>query len=180
MQHAPIGVCSLCLRTRELRESHFLPKALYRLILARENRSPHPVRLTSEGREQTAFQATHRLLCAECEIRFDQNGENWVMRHCYRGQGVFRLRAILAATDTLEANADFQLYSASSAPAVNVEQLAYFCTSVFWRAAVRGWYVENRKYRGNQFGRKVSGANQTLFELNPATVTGCIFQGSIS
>jgi hypothetical protein len=137
-----------------LRESHFLPKALYRLILARGNRNPHPVRLTLEGREQTAFQATHRLLCAECETRFDQNGENWVMRHCYRGRGVFRLRAILVATDTLEANANFQLYSASSAPAVNVEQLAYFCTSVFWRAAVRDWYVENRKYEAISLGEK--------------------------
>ncbi len=74
------------------------------------------------------------------------------MRHCYRGRNVFRLRTILSATDTLEANANFQLYSASSAPTVSVEQLAYFCTSVFWRAAVRDWYIEDRKYEAIRLG----------------------------
>jgi hypothetical protein len=154
MKPAPSGTCSLCLKTRELRESHFLPKALYRLILARGNRNPHPVRLTSKGREQTAFQATHHLLCADCETRFDQNGENWVMKHCYRGRGVFRLRSILEATAALEASANFQVYSASSAPTVNVEQLAYFCTSVLWRAAVRDWCIENRKYEAISLGER--------------------------
>ncbi len=154
MKPAPTGVCSLCLKTRELRESHFLPKALYRLLLARGNGNPHPVRLTSEGRERTAFQATHRLLCADCETRFDQNGENWVMRHCYRGRGVFRLRAILEATGAPEASAHFQFYSASSAPTINVERLAYFCTSVFWRAAVRDWCIENRKYEAIRLGER--------------------------
>jgi hypothetical protein len=154
MESQTTGICSLCLEARELRESHFLPKALYRLILARGTRSPHPIRISAGGREQSSFQATHRLLCAACETLFDRNGENWVMRHCYRGRGIFRLRTILEAVAPLEASADCRIYSASATPSISIDQIAYFCTSVFWRAAVRDWYVDNRKYEAISLGVK--------------------------
>jgi hypothetical protein len=92
----PIGVCALCLRTAELCDSHLVPKSLYRVARAADHRAhPDPVLLTSTVRRQTSFQATQYLLCAECQKRFDQNGEDWVMRHCYRGRDRFRLRELL-------------------------------------------------------------------------------------
>src|ERR1700731_2856628 len=101
----PVGVCALCLRTRELCDSHLVPKALYRVARAAENRShPDPVLLTSKVRRQTSLQATQYLLCAECEKRFDQNGEGWVMRHCYRGRDRFRLRELLRRATPIHAD----------------------------------------------------------------------------
>lgn len=151
----PIGTCALCLRTRELRDSHFMPKALYRLIRANNHRNPHPVRATARGRKQTAFQARTYLLCVECEARFDKNGEDYVMRQCYRGRGRFRLReTVEKLTAAPDSTSEFALYAASQAPEVNIEKLAYFATSVFWRASVRSWVVEGEEYEGISLGKK--------------------------
>jgi hypothetical protein len=154
MTSSPVGVCALCRNTRELLDSHFLPKALYRLLRANEKRNPHPARLTSSGRQQTAFQASSHLLCAECESRFDQNGENWVMRHCYRGRGVFRLRAFLESINPSEVDAKIQTYSALLVPTIDIGRLVYFSTSVFWRASVQDWYVEGLRYTAIRLGEK--------------------------
>ncbi len=60
--------CALCLQNRELRDSHLVPKALYRLARALNRPSkPDPVLLTSSGRKQTSFRASQYLLCADCE-----------------------------------------------------------------------------------------------------------------
>lgn len=137
---------------RELRDSHFLPKALYRLIRASGKRNPHPVRLTATGRQQTAFQARSYLLCAECERRFDQGGENLVMWHCYRGRGVFRLQALVESTAAIFSEGDLSIYSASALPNFEFEQLAYFCASVVWRASVQDWSVEGHVYEAVNLG----------------------------
>ncbi len=126
MNSSSIGACALCRDICELRDSHFLPKALYRLVRANGKRNPHPVRLTSEGRQQTAFQARSHLLCPNCERRFNENGENWVMRHCYRGRGVFRLRALVEKTTPISSDDTFAIYSASETQDVEIEQLVYF------------------------------------------------------
>lgn len=151
----PNGTCALCLRTRELRDSHFMPKALYRLIRASNHRNPHPVRATMRGRKQTAFQARTYLLCAECETRFDQNGEDYVMKQCYRGREKFRLHEeVQKLTEVADSTSDFTLYAASQAPKIDIEKLTYFATSVFWRASVRSWIIEGEEYEGISLGRK--------------------------
>jgi hypothetical protein len=154
MKSTSAGVCALCLTARELRESHFLPAALYRLVRATGDGNPHPVRLATGGIGQTALQSTHNLLCADCETRFDRNGENWVMKHCYRGRGVFRLRSIISAVRPIETTDGFEAYSASSVPAVDIGRLVYFCMSLFWRAAVRDWYVGGQKYEAISLGKR--------------------------
>ncbi len=153
MKSSVTGVCALCLNTRELRKSHFLPKALYRLIRADRHRNPHPVRLSTAGRLQTAFQATHHLLCAGCESRFDRNGENWVMAHCYRGKGVFRLRTILEAGMPHAINGNCHFFSAHEA-GIDIEKLAYFCVSVFWRASIRDWDIEGQTFEAISLGKR--------------------------
>ena len=136
----PFGVCALCLETHELRDSHLVPKALYRVVRAADHRShPDPVLMTSKVRWQTSFQATQYLLCAECEKRFDQNGEDWVMRHCYRGRDRFRLRELLQRTTPIHADEEETIFNASDVAGMDIERVVYFCVSVFWRASVRRW-----------------------------------------
>lgn len=48
MKNPVIGKCALCLAQAELRESHFVPKALYRLVRA-GTRGEHPLQITAEG-----------------------------------------------------------------------------------------------------------------------------------
>src|ERR1035438_8891871 len=65
---SPIGSCALCKEIGVLRNSHLVPKALFRLARASYSRNnPNPVLLTSVGRQQTSFQACQFLLCGACE-----------------------------------------------------------------------------------------------------------------
>ena len=151
----PVGVCALCLRTGELCDSHLVPKALYRVVRAADHRShPDPVLMTSKVRRQTSFQATQYLLCAECEKRFDQNGEDWVMRHCYRGRGRFRLRELLQRASPIHADEENTIFNAASVAGMDIERTVYFCVSVFWRAAVRRWESSGQRYEGIRLGPK--------------------------
>jgi hypothetical protein len=140
------GTCALCQQSRELRRSHFLPAALYRLVRAANKPKPDLVLATAAGRQHTSHQAWQYLLCGDCEGRFSRNGESWVLRHCYRGRGRFRLRDILERCKPIDTAANEFVYSASSDPNINVNHLVYFCTSVFWRACVRDWTASGRKY----------------------------------
>jgi len=155
MQPNSIGICALCLQSRELRDSHLVPKALYRLARAiNRRRKPDPVLLTSSGRQQTSFQASQYLLCAECEARFNRNGEDWIMRHCYRGRDRFRLRNLLHQAQPIHADEVATIYCASSVPGVSIEKIVYFCVSVFWRASVRSWESSGHKYEAISLGPK--------------------------
>jgi hypothetical protein len=150
-----VGVCALCLRTRELCDSHLVPKALYRVTRAAGHRShPDPVLLTSSLRRQTSFQATQYLLCAECEKRLDQNGEDWVMRHCYRGRDRFRLRGLLQRATAIHADDEDTVFNASTVAGMDIEKAVYFCMSVFWRASVRSWESSGQRYDGIRLGPK--------------------------
>ena len=147
------GTCALCLQTRTLRRSHFLPAALYRLPrLAAQGKSRHPVAITVDGRRQTSLQASQFLLCTDCERRFDENGENWTMRNCYRGHGTFRLRDRLRELSPLPVETGDEVYAGGLHPAIDIGQLVYFCTSVCWRAAVRDWIAADRKYEAISLG----------------------------
>jgi hypothetical protein len=46
------------------------------------------------------------------------------------------------------------VYSASELPAIDVGQLVYFCSSVFWRASVSGWSLFGKKFEPINLGNK--------------------------
>jgi hypothetical protein len=150
-----MATCALCKENRELRNSHTVPKALFRLMRARSGHSnPNPVVVTSRGRKQTSFQAVRSLLCSDCEHRFDHQGENWVLRNCYRGYGRFRLRELLRQSAPLHSDKDFTIYGATSVLGVSIDKLVYFCMSVFWRASVCDWESSGEKYHAISLGTK--------------------------
>jgi hypothetical protein len=149
------GLCALCKENHELRNSHLLPKALYRLTRARGGHAnPNPVLVSSRRKIQTSYQAVRFLLCADCEQRFDHQGENWVLKHCYRGYGRFRLRELLRGSTPLLAEDGFTIYNDASVSGVSIEALVYFCVSVFWRASVCDWESSREKYRAISLGAK--------------------------
>ena len=92
----PTGQCRLCGETCSLTDSHYLPKALYRLFAKASEDNPNPVVMIETTSVQTSKQVTAPLLCGQCEEMFNSHGENWVMKHMYRGSTEWRLRDILA------------------------------------------------------------------------------------
>ncbi len=75
-----------------------------------------------------------------------------MLRHCYRGRGVFRLRTLLEESTPVHADADTRIYAATLVKSVSIESLVYFCTSVFWRASVMDWWSSGKKYEQISLG----------------------------
>lgn len=123
-----VGTCRLCLVHGELRDSHILPKWAYRMARGASN----PVKLTPTVAVQTSEQITEHLLCGDCEQRIGRvegrvadlvrpgaNGEpRWLSK-----PGSF----LDVSTGGL------RVADVGDLPA---EDLAYFGSSVIWRAAV--------------------------------------------
>src|SRR2546428_12506068 len=81
-----IGQCKLCSETRELRDSHLLPRSLYKTLRAADAPNPNPIFLTSTRAGQTSKQLTDYVLCGRCEGLFNANGESWMMRQIARSE----------------------------------------------------------------------------------------------
>ena len=157
MSPVPItDTCALCHQVRELRDSHLVPKALYRLTRLKTRGTADPVIVTSKVRRPTSFQARKHLLCADCEARFDRNGEDWVMRHCYRGYDRFRLRKLLGGSKAIytDANDELVVYDASAVAGMSIEKMVYFAVSVFWRASVCDWESSGQPYAAISLGAR--------------------------
>src|SRR5436309_2197591 len=86
-----IGTCKLCC-TRNVRLclSHYMPKSAYRI----QTTLGGSIGINAKTAVLQPKQVADCILCLQCEQRFRQNGEDWVMSHCYRGDR-FRLREML-------------------------------------------------------------------------------------
>jgi len=130
------GVCRLCHRHRQLKDSHFLPRALYKFCFRPEETSA--LYVSDSATWLSSTQVSQHLLCGECEQRFNQNGEEWTLWHCYRGKH-FRLRQLLNAAQPDSVSDTMRLYSANDIPGLNIEALVYFAISILWRGAAASW-----------------------------------------
>ena len=142
-----IGKCALCRRPASLRDSHLLPKAVYRLLRDPTRRNPNPVVITRNGKATTSEQVSKHFLCSECEQRFSNNGENFVMAQCARRDGHFALREELQHTKPLDEFADgVRVYDLDLAQPDGIEYYTYFSASVIWRAAATSWQQDGRRF----------------------------------
>lgn len=138
------GECKLCHRTGELRKSHFIPKAAYKLIQKSEGESPIAARAAVTF--QTDEQITDYVLCASCENRFNKQGEAWVMKYCARSADNFRLKELIDNAKPIAGNG-LKVYSAANILEISVDKLSYFAASIIWRAAVHDWKFGKQKIK---------------------------------
>lgn len=130
--------CKLCKQDRELRDSHFLPAAVYAQLRNPADQNPNPVLITKNVSLTTSKQIKDYVLCAECEERLSKFGETWVLANMARPEG-FPIQEALTATKPIESNESFACYTGAAIPAVNVDALVYFALSIFWRASAHIW-----------------------------------------
>lgn len=127
-----VGVCRLCRNEKPLLRSHLLPSALY------GNRKQYQLS-TPKGTSAVDVQIRQRLLCHDCEQRFDRNGESHVLAviapKC-RKRFPLRDRMKLAWPNDSDGRT-----SRFSGPALglNVDMFTYFAISVVWRMSVSEW-----------------------------------------
>ncbi len=131
-------LCKLCKQDRELRESHFLPAAVYAQLRGDAQQNQDPVLMTSRLSLTTSRQITDRVLCAECEERFSRLGETWVLGNMARPEG-FPIQELLLAAKPINASENFACYSSVAIAAISMDALVYFALSIFWRASAHRW-----------------------------------------
>lgn len=137
-----IGKCKLCFRDAiDLKESHFLPRGIYKILREANTQNPNPVLVTRSVSVQTSRQFKKHLLCENCEDLLNKNGETWVLRRCLQSDGRFELAEILAARKPKfsESGNPTKIYYASEYPEINVAKLSFFAASIFWRGSIFPW-----------------------------------------
>ncbi len=160
----PLGMCGLCLQQKELQDSHLLPASLYKQLRDRSAGSnDNPVVVTNERAFTSSQQVSSHFLCADCELRFSANGENYVVAQCAKRDGKFNLRDLLQAAPPIDGfkKDGAAIYEVQGLIGAKIEQYLYFAASVFWRASAHTWEIG-----GAQVGKISLGAKyQDQFRL---------------
>lgn len=152
-----VGPCGLCQETRELRKSHLLPAALYKMARDPSRKNPNPVVVADGRAAATSRQVAERWLCMECEQRFSDRGERYVLSQCARPTGEFKVRQLLEQAIPLGELPKARMYDASSLLGAHANEYLYFAASVFWRASARAWRENGSRERfslGSAYGEQ--------------------------
>jgi hypothetical protein len=129
----PIGECKLCLKEKPLHESHLIPRALY----AHGKRKISFATRSVSGSNPRQMKV--HLLCLDCERRFNEYGENEVLKWLApKSARCFPLLDRLRVACPCE---DFPALSVFKCRDVGVDaaKLTYFTLSVVWRRAIHDW-----------------------------------------
>jgi hypothetical protein len=136
----PIGLCKLCLLTKELQDSHLMPRSLYKKARSSGGKgNQDPLLVTKSARKRSSYQITDYVLCRECEHRFNVNGESYVMQVVAKQNLDFPLLETLKSTTPTLKHENWDTYSATDTPSIEREKIAYFAISVVWRASIHTW-----------------------------------------
>jgi hypothetical protein len=142
------GVCKLCLETKPLRLSHFVPAALYprRRKPSFASRNRRLVVLDSKDQH-----IKDHVLCFDCEQRFDRNGESEVLYWVSPKSKTFRLGERLKVAlprdyDPSDLDQSINRYSGIDI-GVDMDKFAYFAISIIWRGLARWEHATTRRLR---------------------------------
>jgi len=119
-----------------------MAKSLYKKTRSGDPKQPHPLMGTKEGLKPSSHQVWDYVFCSECEQRFSKEGENYMMR-LVTSKGKFPLLEKLDSGGKPVKGDFFRAYSAGESRSIDRDQIAYFATSVFWRASVHRWKQED-------------------------------------
>ena len=95
--------------------------------------NPNPISSTVLGTGPRQEQVVAHLLCRTCEDRLNRNGEAWVLDH------PSKLHQVLRQAKPLPNHASGTVYAGAEIPCLDMNRLAYFGASVFWRASAAAW-----------------------------------------
>ncbi len=138
--------CALCLQSKPLLDSHFVPAAIYKNLMDPGGAIKNMIASNRSTASEQSRQVKQYLLCQDCEIRLQQGGESWVLARRFIPNGTFMLRDLLQQSTPAGARNGATFYTLSSVPTIEQPQLLYFGASIFWRAAVTDWETPVGRY----------------------------------
>jgi hypothetical protein len=140
----PVGICKLCLLTKDLKDSHLMPRSLYKKSRGSGTKgNQDPLLVTKEARRQSSYQITDYVFCGDCEHRLNVGGEDYMLRLVAKQNLDFPLLDQLQAVPPTLKHPNWGAYAASDTPTIDRDKIAYFALSVFWRASIHTWEQEN-------------------------------------
>jgi hypothetical protein len=131
------GNCKLCEQFGRLQRSHFLCAGIYRRLVPDKSAIRHPVLVTPQTAMLTSVQMKDYVFCAECERRFDQGGEDYVLRQM-RDNADFPLLERLNVSPPVDFSTKEGTY-AGKALGIDMKKFGYFALSMVWRSTVHKW-----------------------------------------
>jgi hypothetical protein len=128
----PEGTCRLCLEVKDLRESHYMPSALY-------PRRGHFEFTTPNSAGTSHEHLTQRLLCKDCEQRFGRFGESHVLGVIApKSMKRFPLHERMRLGYARESYPSIERFDGRDFN-LDMDKFAYFTLSVVWRGIVTAW-----------------------------------------
>ena len=85
----------------------------------------------------SSAQAHAHLLCGDCEHRFNDGGEDWVLKNCWRSPTNFPLHSALMGATPFVDEQGFRSYEGKKISGVEIDKMAYFGVSIPLRRANR-------------------------------------------
>ena len=134
------GICKLCRQEKDLCDSHYLPKALYRR-LKREG-GGDPIIMTPNLVVSSSRQVRDFVFCAECEQRLNLGGEQYAMSLVANGNG-FPLRDMFSNAPIQRTSPFLRL--PGKHVRLDTTKLAHFAIGLLWKGAVHSWQTVARQ-----------------------------------
>ena len=86
------------------------------------------------------------VLCTDCERRFNESGEKWVLARIPSDYGEpFVLQDALLNERPLYRGPGIALYEGAKIGAFDMDKLVFFAMSIFWRGAVHEWEIDGQQ-----------------------------------
>ena len=136
------GICKLCLLEKDLQDSHFIGKAVYKKLMEQSITNPHPVVITNNSFKQSSVQLRDDVFCFDCEQLFNSGGESWMHRHIATTTG-FKLLDLFNGHPPIFNEPDFTLYDAATVPRVDCAAMLEYGAGVFFKSAAHTWNFED-------------------------------------
>jgi hypothetical protein len=133
------GKCRLCKRTRELQDSHFMGRTLYKKLREESLRNPSPIVIAGESVDQSDAQLKDFVFCLECEDIFNKRGEMGVHRWVATWTDFPLLKLFEGVPPARTIDTDFRVYDGEKVPGLEYDRLFHYGAGIFFKAACHVW-----------------------------------------
>ena len=159
------GICKLCLKEKDLLDCHLISSAVSKLLRARENTNPNPLRVTPDWIGQTSEQVSAYEFCRACEDIFNERGEKWLLPRLASLDG-FPLYDMLGQAPAFFRQEPLFAYHACDIPEFEKEKVIHFAMAIFWKASVRDWGTKGNTIHLD-FGRYAESMSEFVLGTGP-------------
>jgi hypothetical protein len=135
------GICKLCQFEKDLQDSHFVGKAVYKRLMESSLDNPHPVVITSEYTKQSSTQVRDYVFCFDCEQKFNRGGESWIHSRIATTTD-FPLLDLFTGQPFVLAEDGYKVYDGAMISGLDCAAILHYGAGIFFKAAVHKWEFE--------------------------------------